>query len=128
MIARAVDTDGTIGMWEVWAKPGMGPPWHTHRRETEIFRIISGTFRFWCGQDSFDVGPGATVTLPPNVAHQWKNVGADTGQVLAIVAPGGFEEQFLDIARMPLVSREAIVALDEKYGIIDGYPGGSPPV
>jgi hypothetical protein len=38
-------------MWETFTPPGKGPHDHTHTRETEIFRVIRGTYRFRCGDD-----------------------------------------------------------------------------
>jgi len=120
IVARSSDTGGTIGMFEARVEPGTGPDWHSHARETEVFHVVAGTFRFWCGDDVFEGGAGATVTMPPNVPHQWKNIGDDVGQMLAIVTPGGFEEHFIEIAQMSDVTDEAVAALDVKYGITDG--------
>jgi mannose-6-phosphate isomerase-like protein (cupin superfamily) len=127
IIARSLDTDGSIGMFGAWVEPDTGPDWHTHSRETEVFHVISGTFRFWCGDDCFDGGPGVTVTLPPHVPHQWKNIGDTPGQIMTIVTPGGFEEHLIEIAALDVVTDEAIAALDARYGIVDGYPGNNPP-
>jgi quercetin dioxygenase-like cupin family protein len=120
IIARGADTNGSIGIFEGWAAPGTGPDWHRHTRETEVFQVVTGTFRFWCGDDVFDGGPGAIVTLPPRIPHQWKNIGDEVGQLLTFVSPGGFEEHFIEIARMAEVTDEAMIALDAKYGIMDG--------
>lgn len=127
IIARSADTAGAIGMFEAWVEPGTGPDWHTHSRETEVFHVVSGTFRFWCGDQRFDGGPGTTVTLPPHVPHQWKNIGDTLAQIMTIVTPGGFEEHFIEIAAMSEITDEAIVALDARYGIVDGYRGNNPP-
>ena len=92
-----------------------------------MFHVVSGTFRFWCGEERFDAGPGATVALPPHVPHRWKNIGDINAQIMTIVSPGGFEEHFIEIAKMAEVTDDAIAALDAKYGIVDGYPGNNPP-
>jgi len=76
-------------MWETFTEPGTGPSPHVHVRETEVFRVISGRYRFWCGETCFDGGPGTTVTLPPLVPHAWRNIGDTPGQMFAIVTPGG---------------------------------------
>ena len=52
-------------MWETFTPPGQGPAEHTHTRETEVFRVISGIYRFRCGDDEFDGPPGTVVVLPP---------------------------------------------------------------
>ena len=76
VIARAAATNGTLGIWSSVIAPDTGPDWHTHTRETEVFHVISGNFRFWCGSEIFESGPGMTIVLPLNVAHQWKNIGS----------------------------------------------------
>ncbi len=48
-IARAESTNGALGICSSVVAPGTGPDLHTHRRETEVFHVISGTFCFWCG-------------------------------------------------------------------------------
>ena len=47
--ATAEETGGAFGMWETFTPPGQGPAPHTHTRETEMFRVISGIYRFRCG-------------------------------------------------------------------------------
>jgi mannose-6-phosphate isomerase-like protein (cupin superfamily) len=127
IVARGSETGGTIGIFEAWPEPGTGPDWHVHTRETEVFHVVSGSFRFGCGEQSFEAGPGATVTLPAHIPHQWKNIGTTRGQVLTVVTPAGFEEHFVEVANMAAVTDEAMAALDEKYGILAGYLGGDPP-
>lgn len=120
IVADSAETGGSIGIFEGTIAPGTGPDWHVHSRETEVFHVVTGDFRFWCGDDVFDAGPGATVTLPPHVAHQWKNVGATPGLVLTFVTPGGFERHFLEIAALDAVTDAALAAIDAKYGVRDG--------
>jgi quercetin dioxygenase-like cupin family protein len=117
--ATAVDTAGAIGMWDVVVPPGKGPTRHTHTREVEVFRVIDGTFRFWCGEEQFDAPAGTTVTLPPHVAHHWRNIGDTPGRLFAIVAPGGFEQFFLEIDRMGAQTLEQAIAIQEPLGVIE---------
>lgn len=120
VIARASETNGALGLWSSVIAPGTGPSWHTHSRETEIFHVLSGKFRFYCGDEEFDAGPGGTVVLPPNVPHQWFNVGDTPGEMFTMVTPGGFEQNFLDIAGLDEVTDEAIGAIDARLGVTDG--------
>lgn len=83
--ATAAETNGACGMWETFTPPSQGPAPHTHTRETEIFRVISGTYRFWCGDQEFDAPPGTVVALPPQVRHGWKNIGDTIGQMFVTV-------------------------------------------
>jgi quercetin dioxygenase-like cupin family protein len=117
--ATAAETGGAIGMWETFSAPGTGPHRHTHTRETEIFRVIEGYYRFWCGDDVVEGGPGLTVTLPPRVPHCWRNISDGPGRMLAIVTPGGFEQLFVDIVETGASTPAEILALETALGIVD---------
>ena len=105
-------------MFDVVVPPGKGPTRHTHTRELEVFRVIDGTFRFWCADEQFDAPTGTTVTLPPHVPHHWRNVGDTPGRLFAIVAPGGFEQFFIEVQRTNAQTVEDGIAIQEKLGVI----------
>ena len=44
--ATAAQTGGAFGSWETFTPPGQGPAPHMHTRETEVFRVIRGHYRF----------------------------------------------------------------------------------
>jgi quercetin dioxygenase-like cupin family protein len=114
------ETDGAFGIWDTFTPPGEGPAPHTHTRETEMFRVLHSTYRFWCGDRVFDARPGSVVVLPPNVVHAWRNIGEEIGQMLGIVTPGGCEEMFRDIAALgPGATARQIASIEDRYGIIN---------
>jgi quercetin dioxygenase-like cupin family protein len=117
--ATAAETGGAFGMWETEVPPGQGPALHTHSRETEVFRVIRGTFRFQCGDDQFDAPEGTVVTLPIGVQHGWKNVGDRPGVVFGIVTPGGFEQMFVDIEETGARSDVEIATIEARFGIVN---------
>ncbi|WP_099558732.1 cupin domain-containing protein [Hartmannibacter diazotrophicus] len=117
--ATASETGGALGMWETFTPPGHGPAPHTHTRETEVFRVIRGTYRFTCGEDVFDASPGTVVVLPPFVQHAWVNIGNEPGQMFATVTPGGCEQLFLDIAASGATTPEEIAVIEARLGIIN---------
>lgn len=126
--ARSDATAGQIGAWEAVIAPGTGPSWHTHTRETEVFCVVSSTFRFWCGAESFIAGPGSVVALPPHVPHQWFNIGSEPGRLFAMVTPGGFEQMFLDFRTLGEVSDADILAIETGLGVTDSQaPLGAEP-
>ena len=43
--------------------PGFGPPLHRHR-ETEIFRVLEGRYRFQVDSRDFEAGEGDVVSVP----------------------------------------------------------------
>ena len=115
--ATAAQTGGAFGMWEAFIPPGKGPTPHTHTRETEVFRVIAGRFRFWCGNDVVELPTGGVVTLPPHIPHHWINISDEMGQVMAIVSPGGFEELFLAIARIEHPTPADIARIERSLGV-----------
>ncbi|MEJ0012536.1 MAG: cupin domain-containing protein [Bauldia sp.] len=114
VIARAGETNGAVGVFGAIIEPGTGPVWHVHAREIEIMHVLSGQFRFWCGTEAFDAGADTTVVLPANVPHRWKNTGTTQGRLLTVVTPGGFEQNFLDLATLPEMTDEAIARIDQR--------------
>lgn len=115
--ATAAQTGGAFGAWETFVPPGRGPAPHTHTRETEIFRVISGQFRFWCGDDVVDLPTGGVITLPPHVPHHWINTGDSLGQVMGLVTPGGFEQMFLDVAELTAPTPRDVAIIERRLGI-----------
>jgi quercetin dioxygenase-like cupin family protein len=106
--ATAEETGGAFGMWETFVPPGKGPAPHIHTREAEVFRVITGTFRFFCGDDVVEGGPGTVVTLPPNVSHHWINIADSPGQQL-----------FIEIAKLDRPMPAEIAAIEKRLGIIN---------
>ena len=117
--ATAAETGGAFGMWETFTPPGQGPEPHTHTRETEVFRVIRGLYRFLCGDEEFDAPPGTVVVLPPHVRHSWRNIGDEPGQLFAMVIPGGFEQLFIDIEASGADTAEKIAEIEARMGIIN---------
>lgn len=117
--ATAEETGGAFGMWETFTPPGQGPAPHTHTRETEVFRVISGTYRFRCGEEEFDAPPGTVVVLPPHVQHSWRNVSDEPGRMFAIVTPGGCERLFIEIEATGADTPEKIAVIEADLGIVN---------
>lgn len=115
--ATAAETDGAIGMWDTFTPPGQGPALHTHTRETEVFRIIHGTYLFRCGDEEFVAEPGAVVVLPPHVQHGWRNISDEPGQMFGMVTPAGCEGMFNEIEESGADTPEKIARIEARYGI-----------
>lgn len=92
-------TDFLVG--ELTAEPGFatsGPHWH--RTFEELFYIVEGEFDFFVGDRIERVGPGAFVTIPPGVMHDFRNPGRAPARWLGIAAPGGLEHYFEEVQRL----------------------------
>jgi len=117
--ATAAETNGAFGMWETFTPPGQGPAPHMHTRETEVFRVIRGTYRFKCGDEEFDAPPGTVVALPPYVQHSWVNIGDEPGQMFVTVVPGGCEQLFIGIETTGADTPAKIAAIEAGLGIVN---------
>lgn len=114
----AADTGGVMSVWESIAEPEAGPPLHIHSREDEMFYVLAGSFRVWCGDESYVAEPGATCVLPRNVPHTYRNIGKTTGRLLVAAMPGGFEDFFLEIERGGVSDPAEIARVADRYGLV----------
>ena len=115
ILVTAAETGGSLGIWEEIVEPGWGPPLHVHHGEDEMFHVLEGRIRIWCGEETFEAEPGATAVLPRGVPHRFENVGDTVARMLIAVTPGGFESFFLDAAQLSDQSEAAIMTLAQRY-------------
>lgn len=67
--------------------PGQSTMVHYHPRAEEIYYLLAGQGRMRLAGETRDVGPGDAIAIPPNVAHQITNTGAETLTFLCCCAP-----------------------------------------
>lgn len=77
---------------------GVASPYHVHTREDEVFMMISGTARFWCGEEESELAEGGIIFLPKNVPHAYRITSA-TAEMLIICTPGGNEGLYRYVGR-----------------------------
>jgi mannose-6-phosphate isomerase-like protein (cupin superfamily) len=61
---------------------------HHHVKTEEIYYILEGRGLMQIGQETFCVGPGDAVAIPPGALHQITNTGEVTLKFLCCCAPG----------------------------------------
>jgi mannose-6-phosphate isomerase-like protein (cupin superfamily) len=112
-------TKGAYSISEDLTPPGQGAPPHVHRRELETFIVLDGDYEFQCGDRKFKATKGATVVLPREIPHAFKNTGNITGKTLVVLVPGGMEKVFEEISAMPPGPPDIgkINAITMKYGV-----------
>lgn len=67
-------------------KPGHEPRPHSHANE-QIAYIVSGTMRFYIGEESHLLGPGGLMVIPPDVTHWGEVVGDEDVINLDVFTP-----------------------------------------
>jgi quercetin dioxygenase-like cupin family protein len=68
-------------------RKGEEPGRHTHDGEDEIFYVLQGEVEFWCGGETFRVGPNGFVFLPRNIEHGYTILNDGEARLLVVVAP-----------------------------------------
>lgn len=125
--ATGETTNGVVDTWFEVVPPGMGPPEHTHARYDECFWIVKGTFLIKVAGRTTRASEGAWIFIPGGVAHAFRNVGTQDGQLLIESFPGGgmskyFEEVSAIVMSRPATSgppdQQALQRVDEKYGVV----------
>jgi len=113
-------TGGSLAIVEEITPPGGGPPPHVHRNEDEAFYVLEGELEFLLGDRWTRVAPGASVFGPRGVPHTFRNVGAASSRVLAVLTPAGFERFFEEVDRLAAAGPpppQQLIELGARYGL-----------
>ena len=100
--------------------PEGGPPTHVHEREDEMFYVLSGTYEFRFGNKRVRATQGDIIHLPRNIPHSFTNIGSEPGVMMNTIVPGGFEQFFEEIDRLPKnepLKREQVEEIASQYGL-----------
>jgi quercetin dioxygenase-like cupin family protein len=93
---------GGFAILDYHAPPGFGPPRHRHRKDDEIFHILSGAIVIWTRASCRTARAGDLVLLPCGEAHTWRAVGEAAVHFQVTVTRGDFETLFDDIVARSL--------------------------
>ena len=100
VIISRQDTGDEISVFLFKGLRGAATSLHIHLMQDEFFHIISGIFRFVCGDLQEELHPGDTIFLPRNIPHQWLQL-SDSGSLLYAVTPAGtLEEMFVEFDKL----------------------------
>jgi quercetin dioxygenase-like cupin family protein len=100
--------------------PGAWTVPHTHRDLDEFFYVVEGTFRFTCNDDEMDASAGSFLMVPRRTPHVFSAV--TDGRVLVLWTPGGLEQMFLELGRLPSDSLTNPVVRAEIGKRYDSHP------
>lgn len=115
----AAETCGGCSIIEQISQPGSHVPLHVHTREDEVFHVLEGEVRLDLGGTTQHVSADTTIFLPRRVPHGFAVEGNRPARLLIIATPGGIEEMFSELDRLPPGPRDlrAVSAICERYGI-----------
>ena len=77
-------------MFEQWVTPGNGAPAHSHPVE-EVLTVLSGEAEMWLDQETTIVKAGQSLIVPARRLHGFRNSGAETLHLHAVLASPIFE-------------------------------------
>ena len=60
---------------------------HSHRVTEEVYHVTAGEGRMTLGEDSFRIGPGDTVLIPPGTPHRVEALGDAPLRILCCCSP-----------------------------------------
>jgi quercetin dioxygenase-like cupin family protein len=94
-------TAGQYALIDMFVPPGGGPPPHRHNFE-EMFHVLEGEVEVLFRGAKTTATAGATVNIPANAPHGFKNLGDKPARLLCLVSPAGEEQFFQEIGdRVP---------------------------
>jgi quercetin dioxygenase-like cupin family protein len=93
-------TQGQLSIVDHRVPPGFAPPPHIHQASDETFLVLDGQFEGFCGDQTWQAGPGSLVFLPRAIPHGFTVSPAGPGRIIVVVSPGGFD-QFVAAAGEP---------------------------
>ena len=91
--ATGDQTQGRYAVMELLAPKGFASPLHIHRREDELFVVLSGEVRVQHGEAVIEAVAGSVVYGPRDVAHAF-HVDSAAARLLLFFGPAGVEGFF----------------------------------
>ena len=86
-------TGGVVSIFEEVVQPGIGPRRHTHREQTEVFHVLSGSVLFEIDGELTEVSAGGAAVVPAGAVHAFKNIGQDVATIHFEMIPSGMSEE-----------------------------------
>jgi quercetin dioxygenase-like cupin family protein len=115
--AGASDGMGSLAILETTLPPGVqGPVRHVHDETVDSFYVLEGTLTVQLDGRTAEAGAGSYVLIPPGNPHTFSNPSEDPVRVLNVMAPGGFEGYFREVAALGGPPDPAVMAeIASKY-------------
>ena len=93
MLVSASNGATQLCIFEQWIAPETGAPTHVHRVE-EVLTVLEGEAEMWLDDERTVVSAGRTFIVPAGRKHGFRNIGAVTLHIHAVLASAVFEAVF----------------------------------
>jgi quercetin dioxygenase-like cupin family protein len=116
------DTGGAYALMEDNLKREFALGLHLHRVHAETFYILEGGVDFYLDGTWVTATPSTTVHIPPGIPHAVALPAGQTGRMLMIFQPAGFDQYLVELAGLTpleLADEQRMQELAEKYDIIN---------
>jgi mannose-6-phosphate isomerase-like protein (cupin superfamily) len=90
MLVSALNGATQLCLFEQWVAPGNGAPTHSHPVE-EVLTVRGGEAEMWLDQKQMIVKAGQSLIVPAHRLHGFRNCGAVTLHLHAVLASPIFE-------------------------------------
>jgi len=115
VLLTGADTAGRYTLIDMHVPPGGGPPPHRHDFE-EAFTLLEGEIELSFRGATSIVRAGATVNVPANAPHSFRNASDRPARLLCVCSPPGQEELFKAVGVQVANRTEPPPAFDEAAG------------
>jgi len=118
----AADSGGAYALMEDNLKREFSLGLHLHRQHAETFYILEGQVAFYIDGDWITATAASTVHIPPGIEHAVTLEAGQTGKMLMIFQPAGFDQYLAELAAMSaaeLADEKRMEELAVKYDIIN---------
>lgn len=105
ILVSGEQTGGRYSLIDMQVPPAGGPPPHRHDFE-EAFTLLEGELEFTFRGRTQTVAAPATVAIPANAPHSFRNLSGRPAHMLCLCSPAGQEEFFAEVG-LPLSDRNA---------------------
>lgn len=75
MVSGALGNSDTMTVGRCYLDPGQQNPRHYHPNCDEVLHVLQGRIVHSLGDETFEMGPGDTVSIPSGTLHNARNVG-----------------------------------------------------
>ena len=116
MLATKEQTDGQIGMVLLENPAGGGPgPAIINSKSADYWFVVDGRYEFHLGDKVIEAGPGTLLAADKGTPHGY--VTKEAGHILAIFAPAGYEQFFVDWDKEQPKPGPDLGKIEERYGV-----------
>lgn len=118
------DTSGKLSAFWYNGLEKVGPSYHAHPEQDEMFYVLDGKFIFQVGQEKTILNKGDLIFLPRNIPHTWVQT-SDIGELFYFLQPAGKMEEFFLLMTLSggKLSKEEKAKVNSDHGIVNYGPG-----